>query len=342
MKSMPKPTTVGNPLKVASALAEQGLVSIMVKACLLQEHTTLPLYNKFQSIQEEVQVLERTGSKIEDVVAISNFCKLPDENMSIDWLSARSDLLVEDIQQMALVNPDYIAQLMEAEHQLKPSLKVTDRLKIYDVTKNFMTECADKHGNFLKTFKRQGGFDPLTGTLDWTHGVYTVTWKDGFADTITWRGQESVNVFSEKISAEFDLVRNFSDMRCAFHKAGRKDQELHQFFAQGTNGPHGHDYLKMPSSKCKAFQDLEAKAYNSWIVAKKAAEQATQISPQAKKAAAAVKEVRSKERAEIMGKAREAAKHKLEERTRMATVVSKRQKGASGKGKGKDGKDEEA
>ena len=136
---------------------------------------------------------------------MTSFCK-QQEAFAIGWLSDRTDFSAAEISNAAKANPEALAQLLEAEHQIWPGFRPVGELKIADVCRRFITLCADKHGNPLKDFKARGGYDEATHRLSWEVGSYKLTWDGDMLAKIIFRDGASVSVADEKISSDVITV----------------------------------------------------------------------------------------------------------------------------------------
>jgi hypothetical protein len=302
--------------------ASAALVTTMCKAALLNESFALPLFQKYQDILQQHDDLQKTKADASEVINHTSFCKLREE-IAIDWIVDRSDITAKEIADAAKINPDAIPQLLEHGHQLRPGLKVTDRCKVSKVMVGVMTLCNTAHRNPLANIYARGVFSKVSKKLDWTSGSYVLTWTRNVLTEIEFRNGDSVDVSGENIRDDWDVIRGWSDMRAALHKANRKDQDLHSFFKSSCTGPHEPGYSRISGPTCKEFKAIEDKAFTEWEQAKSNVGGAIGTT-EVVTATTELRTHRKEAKSVCLATARAAGKRALAARTAESIVVSKK------------------
>ena len=270
---MPLPPATGNSMLDAQRVASHSLAVTFAAACFKNEALILPMNQKYQELTAQVEALERLKASADEVLNIKTFTKMAPA-VAVTWLEPRTDIPPEVMVEIAK-NQDDLSYMIEYETQFRPGLPVSDKLKVKKTCFYFMNSAGDDMCKPMSTFYARGGVAQLKDggyRLNWKCGAYTLQWGERTLETITFRNGDSVHVKEDHIGKEWDLDKNFSDMRAALVKRGRSDQLLHLFFVKSNTGPHAACFARarIGGVKSPTYQEKEVAAHQRWTMEKAA------------------------------------------------------------------------
>lgn len=308
--SLPKPKKSGSRLADEDQLAVHNCFAELVTTLHLHRHHVMPLYLHLQSRVRAEQAHAKATSVGGDIFErpIATMRSLPEEWL-LTWLTSRCSLTAEQVVASKKEDPDSLYQLAQYELQAPAHLRFGDQLRVKEVCWRVLNQRAADCGSRLEKFSKAD--KPLlpSGQLNWAQGCYTLGFKGKDLISITHISGATVDCSGEKLTSEYKLEGNWSDMEAQLRRGKFPPIKLSLFFDEKSKvGPHS---LVAVHNKSKAWGTLVAKIASEWAEERKKV-QVGAADDQV--AALELAKVRDQQKAQVLDKAREKAKSLLSAR----------------------------
>ena len=239
-----------------------------------------------------------------------------DRDWRFDVLVEVSDIPARTLAAAQKADEANMVDLITFWTQLPPQMPLPEDCRIKMVLKSVLIRVAKLYKDRLNNFFASKLINADSGKIDWSKGVYSLTWnEDGKLAQVSHRSGDVATLPPGSVDKSWSLEDNFSDWHAPIVLAPLPPLKLHTLFKKKKSGPYTLPHITGPQNA--AFKAIVAEVIADWQKQRGGGPAQMQHSDIKEEVALAERNIKQ-DRAR---KAREAAAHALAQKRARRTVT---------------------